>query len=195
MFQSFPLGDKSSVNLRGEFHVENVTSFDALPPNPVDTEKMEVDSDSNAKTPPASRPPLNGRTSSARGTEDNNGSGKDVTSSKRELSMKPDELYPIFWSLQQSFSQPKKLFNTENFAQFKKGLEATIATFKSVQHETTGRPAARAVDDNKRGTKRKRSQGDDDLANSFNPKYLTSRDLFELEVYISQSRRYIVKLT
>ncbi|KAL6359505.1 hypothetical protein LRP88_06926 [Fusarium phalaenopsidis] len=26
MFQSFPLGDKSSVNLRGEYHVENVTT-------------------------------------------------------------------------------------------------------------------------------------------------------------------------
>src|SRR5579859_6719550 len=29
LFQSFPLGDKSSVNLRGEYHVENVTIFDA----------------------------------------------------------------------------------------------------------------------------------------------------------------------
>ncbi|KAJ8068779.1 hypothetical protein OCU04_002475 [Sclerotinia nivalis] len=193
MFQSFPLGDKSSVNLRGEFHVENVTSFDALPPNPVDTEKMEVDSDSNAKTtPPDTKPTSNGRTSTGKGFEDSNGSGKDVVSSKREPPMKPDELYPIFWSLQQSFSQPKRLFNAENFAEFKKGLEATIATFKSVQHETIGRPAARAAEDNKRGTKRKRSQGDDDLANSFNPKYLTSRDLFELEISDLSFRRHIL---
>lgn len=173
MFQSFPLGDKSSVNLRGEFHVENVTSFDALPPEPTDTEKMEVDSDNNAKKPPpASKSNPNGSSST----------GKDAESSKREMPMKPDELYPIFWSLQQSFSQPKRLFNAENFANFKKGLEATIATFKSVQYETAGRPAARLAEDNKRGTKRKRDQGDDDLADSFNPKYLTSRDLFELEV-------------
>ncbi|ATZ48055.1 hypothetical protein BCIN_03g03120 [Botrytis cinerea B05.10] len=193
MFQSFPLGDKSSVNLRGEFHVENVTSFDTLPSNPGDVEKMEVDSDSNAKeTSPASKPASNGRTSTARGSEDINGSGKDVASSKREPPMKPDELYPIFWSLQQSFSQPKKLFNSENFAEFKKGLEATIATFKSVHHETAGRPTARVAEDSKRGTKRKRSQGDDDLANSFNPKYLTSRDLFELEISDLSFRRHIL---
>ncbi|TGO57318.1 hypothetical protein BCON_0067g00400 [Botryotinia convoluta] len=193
MFQSFPLGDKSSVNLRGEFHVENVTSFDTLPSIPTDVEKMEVDSDSNTKeTPPTSKPASNGRTSTARGSEDTNGSGKDVASSKREPPMKPDELYPIFWSLQQSFSQPKKLFNSENFAEFKKGLEATIATFKSVHHETAGRPAARVAEDSKRGTKRKRSQGDDDLANSFNPKYLTSRDLFELEISDLSFRRHIL---
>src|SRR5699024_8785853 len=28
LFQSFPLGDKSAVNLRGEYHAENVTTFD-----------------------------------------------------------------------------------------------------------------------------------------------------------------------
>ncbi|ESZ93055.1 hypothetical protein SBOR_6576 [Sclerotinia borealis F-4128] len=194
MFQSFPLGDKSSVNLRGEFHVENVTSFDTLPLSSMDTEKMEVDSDSNTKTsPPVIKPTSNGRTSTARGSEESNGSGKDAASLKREPPMKPDELYPIFWLLQQSFSQPKKLFNAENFAEFKNGLEATIATFKSVQHEATGgRPAARAAEDNKRGTKRKRSQGDDDLANSFNPKYLTSRDLFELEISDLSFRRHIL---
>ncbi|QSZ35553.1 hypothetical protein DSL72_008423 [Monilinia vaccinii-corymbosi] len=193
MFQSFPLGDKSSVNLRGEFHVENVTSFDALPPNPVDIEEMEVDSDSNPKAnSPVTKQASNGRTSTTRVSEDIDGSGKDAVSSKREPQMKPDELYPIFWSLQQSFSQPKRLFNPENFAEFKKGLEVTIATFKSVQHETAGRPAARAAEDNKRGTKRKRSQGDDDLANSFNPKYLTSRDLFELEISDLSFRRHIL---
>jgi THO complex subunit 1 len=53
--------------------------------------------------------------------------------------------------------------------------------FKSVQNDIGARPV-KIAEDGKRGTKRKRSQGDDDLANAFNPKYLTSRDLFELEV-------------
>jgi THO complex subunit 1 len=92
-----------------------------------------------------------------------------------------DELYPIFWALQQNFSQPKRLFDQANFAEFKVGLEATMTTFETVQKETMGRPT-KAAEDSKRGTKRKRGQGDDDLANAFNPKYLTSRDLFELEV-------------
>jgi THO complex subunit 1 len=44
-----------------------------------------------------------------------------------------------------------------------------------------GRPV-KIAEEGKRGMKRKRSQCEDDLANAFNPKYLTSRDLFELEV-------------
>src|SRR5258707_1323014 len=46
MFQSFPLGDRSSVNLLGEYHVENVTSFET-PED--DDSKMEVDT--HADTP------------------------------------------------------------------------------------------------------------------------------------------------
>src|ERR1700742_3142109 len=38
MFQSFPLGDRSSVNLRGEYHVENLTTYET---EPADTD-MEV---------------------------------------------------------------------------------------------------------------------------------------------------------
>jgi THO complex subunit 1 len=45
MFQSFPLGDRSSVNLRGEYHTENVTTFDVLPQTKADTEKMDLESD------------------------------------------------------------------------------------------------------------------------------------------------------
>jgi THO complex subunit 1 len=56
-----------------------------------------------------------------------------------------------------------------------------MAMFVKVQAETMGRPT-KTVEDSKKGTKRKRGHGDDDLANAFNPKYLTSRDLFELEV-------------
>jgi len=44
MFQSFPLGDKSSVNLRGNFHVENVTTFEDFLKDETATENlMQVD--------------------------------------------------------------------------------------------------------------------------------------------------------
>ncbi|KAK4926238.1 hypothetical protein LTR66_016360, partial [Elasticomyces elasticus] len=33
MFLGFPLHDKSSVNLRGDFHTENVTTYDEIAPN------------------------------------------------------------------------------------------------------------------------------------------------------------------
>jgi THO complex subunit 1 len=179
MFQSFPLGDRSSVNLRGEYHTENVTSYDVLPPKEPESEEMDVD---RAPTPPLAdvKATTNGVTNIGKAVEDGS-TGKGVTFSKTEAPISPDELYPIFWSLQESFNQPKKLFDVTNFAGFKAGLEATMVMFKSVPNEIGSRPI-KVAEDGKRGMKRKRSQGDDDLSNAFNPKYLTSRDLFELEV-------------
>ena len=181
MFQSFPLGDKSSVNLRGEYHTENVTTFDVLPPKATNSEQMDVDTETTMAAP-------NGVAIKTKAAEESSNSGKGVTFSKPELPLTPDELYPVFWSLQQSFNQPKRLFDPTQFAGFKAGLEATMTMFKSVQTEISGRPT-KLADDSKKGTKRKRGQGDDDLANAFNPKYLTSRDLFELEVCATSRRR------
>lgn len=191
MFQSFPLGDKSSVNLRGEYHVENVTTFDVLPPkadNPV--ELMEVDTE--AKTAPTTI--TNVEKAASTGPAIPSGSGEESkhllktvsfdakTANQAERPLDPDNLYPIFWSLQESFSQPKRLFDRSNLEIFKRGLEATMAMFRSVQNEQTGRSPGKALDEVKRGAKRKRGQRGDDLVTTFNPKYLTSRDLFELEV-------------
>lgn len=176
LFQSFPLGDKSSVNLRGEYHIENVTSFDILPPKEVDIEKMDVD-------PPAKETTSKESLDVPTKKPEESGSTKGVTFTKPEVkpeeSMTADELYPVFWSLQQNFSQPKRLFDKETFSGFRSAVQATMVMFRAVQSESRERPI-KAADDSKRGTKRKR--GDDDLANAFNPKYLTSRDLFELEV-------------
>ncbi|KAK0100005.1 hypothetical protein ONS95_013177 [Cadophora gregata] len=182
MFQSFPLGDKSSVNLRGEFHIENVTTFDIITPKEAGKEQMDIDTkmqDASKELDGVAKKP----------GEDSSSLGKGVTFSKTEKSMTADELYPIFWALQQSFSQPKKLFDNTHFSGFKSGLEATLNMFKSV--ESTGRPT-KTTEDGKRGTKRKRGNGDDDLANAFNPKYLTSRDLFELEISDLSFRRNIL---
>jgi len=165
MFQSFPLGDKSSVNLRGEYHVENVTTFDRAPPTTDGSpDKMDVD--------PVER--------TSKGTE-----GK---KNDKEAVLDPDDLYPIFWSLQESFSQPRKLFVPAHFASFKAALESTMATFKSIKAEPTSRSREKLyaqIEENKDSLKRKRDDEDDELAGSFNPKYLTSRDLFKLEVSIA----------
>jgi THO complex subunit 1 len=196
MFQSFPLGDKSSVNLRGEYHVENVTTFDELPQKAESSDAMEVDSET--KTTPAApetdtkATPV-GPAGYPKPNEDSKTPTKSVTfdakdSTIAEKPLDPDALYPIFWSLQQSFSQPKRLFDLSNLSEFKKGLEATMVMFKSVQSEQNGRNTTKSIDEGKRGTKRKRGQRGDDLATTFNPKYLTSRDLFELEVSILSAR-------
>jgi THO complex subunit 1 len=163
------------VNLRGEYHTENVTSFDALPQKEQEGDQMDVDSDDRAK------PKLGANGTTEKASEESQTSTKGVTFSKPETPLSADGLYPIFWSLQEVFNQPKKLFDPVNFAGFKAGLGSTMAMFKSVQNDAPAR-SVKTIEDGKRGTKRKRSQADDDLANAFNPKYLTSRDLFELEV-------------
>ena len=49
LFQSFPLGDKSAVNLRGEYHVENTTVYDDVPPGANKTnDSMDVDGSAQA---------------------------------------------------------------------------------------------------------------------------------------------------
>lgn len=157
MFQSFPLGDKSSVNLRGEYHVENITTYEQGTAD--DDFRMALDGPdeqpkelSESKTTPKS------------------------TDAKKEDKEKPlptDVLYPLFWSLQEYFSQPKKLFETTSLSSFKESLAATMNVFQTVHN------------DSKRSLKRKRETGEEDESfNTFNPKYLTSKDLFDLEVVL-----------
>lgn len=93
-----------------------------------------------------------------------------------------DKLYPIFWSLQECFSMPTRLFDTNYFQAFKEGLNLTIRKFQSIHQELQARGTSRLLEDSKRATKRKRSSPDDEISNSINPRYLTSRDLFDLEV-------------
>ncbi|KAF8865868.1 hypothetical protein BDZ45DRAFT_611620 [Acephala macrosclerotiorum] len=192
LFQSFPLGDRSSVNLRGEYHTENVTAFEQLPPKEATPTTMDVDSDASLKPPIPEAKVAN--VTSRRLSEEPGAGTKGVTFSKPEKPMPSDELYPIFWALQQNFSQPKRLFDTkhpEYFASFKSGLKATMAVFKSVQAENSGRPT-KIAEESKKGTKRKRSQGGEDLSDAYNPKYLTSPDLFELEISDLSFRRNIL---
>ncbi|KAB5557975.1 THO complex subunit 1 transcription elongation factor-domain-containing protein [Coniochaeta sp. 2T2.1] len=178
MFQSFPLGDKSSVNLRGEYHVENETSYDQDLKKDDSAEQMDVDTPSNG----------------ARATPDTKASSKDgkaASQSTRQLTA--DELYPVFWSLQAVFSQPKKLFDTAKLAEFKTGLEATMATFSTIKPEPRKQEKDKQGDESKRSPKEEKPEdGDDELANTFNPKYLTSRDLFELEISDISLRRSVL---
>lgn len=171
MFQSFPLGDKSSVNLRGEYHVENVTTYDqSLPKGEEPSDAMEVDSEA------------------AKEAEQKKSSLKAVAFDPKKMPggkpLDTNEFYPVFWSLQDSFSQPKKLFDAAYFARFQGAMETTMTAFRAIQVET-GRPS-KTSEEAKRNLKRKRDDDDEDLANAFNPKYLTSRDLFELEVSVQK---------
>lgn len=181
LFQSFPLGDKSSVNLRGEFHVENVTTFEVSAQTSEKAEdRMDVDVGGEAEAVTAPD-----------GVKEEDGIAKseapDPNVKEKPQTLGTDTLYPIFWSLQHAFSNPVRLFSEENFNDFKKGLEATLAKFKEVP-KVIQAPSP----EGKRGLKRKFDDGYDEFASTFNPKYLTSRDLFKLELSDLAFQRHIL---
>jgi THO complex subunit 1 len=194
LFQTFPLGDKSSVNLRGEFHVENTTKFEVAEAQPNQNgDKMEVDGESaqnieasKPSTPqPATKPGSKAIPIKAPAKKD------------EEVVLSNDELYPIFWRLQQDFCEPTRLFAASNFQTFKKGLEQTISKFK----KTPTVVQTQTAESRKRGTKRKLGEDNsanevdsdvDHIVDNYNPKYLTSRDLFDLELSDMAFQRHIL---
>ncbi|KAJ6124966.1 THO complex subunit THOC1 [Penicillium samsonianum] len=187
LFQSFPLGDKSSVNLRGEFHSENVTTFDEIAKE--STEKQEQDTTMTEGVEPTAAG------EAAAGQAETSKVPKVVVSTGDEK--KPDNvdlnaLYPLFWSLQAYFSAPSKMFDAERFTSFKTGMEATLAAFKNINTEMENESSARASEDARKSNKRKRIADGTEVATSFNPKYLTSRDLFDLEISDTAFRRHVL---
>ncbi|KAJ9299271.1 hypothetical protein DTO271G3_2893 [Paecilomyces variotii] len=180
LFQSFPLGDKSSVNLRGEYHTENVTTFDEVS-REAQKEKPEEES-------AAAKEEKAGDTVDA--TTKPSDAKKEKDAGKEPVDL--DTLYPIFWGLQATFSAPTRLFDPGHFASFKNGLEATLSTFKRTNTELDPRSGAKGSDEARRGTKRKRTTDGSEVTNSFNPKYLTSRDLFSLEISDIAFRRHVL---
>ncbi|PPJ58571.1 hypothetical protein CBER1_06679 [Cercospora berteroae] len=186
LFQTFPLGDKSSVNLRGEFHVENTTKFEVDEGlgegMQVDPEPVEAAAASKESTPaPTSKPgskavPI-----------------KAPKKTAEEVVLTTNELYPIFWRLQHDFSDPTRLFDRGNFESFKKGLANTLLKFK----KTPTVVQTKAGEEDKRGTKRRldehgNSESNNHLLDNYNPKYLTSRDLFDLELSDLAFQRHIL---
>ncbi|KAK0385764.1 hypothetical protein NLU13_6941 [Sarocladium strictum] len=169
LFQSFPLSDPSSVNRRGEFHIENVTDYESTAPEQPDG--MDVDTQPEVEQ--------------SKDSQSTKGDGHD-----KDKATDMNALYPMFWSLQQDFSQPLRLFEADNLAKFKEHLSATVKEFQKYPGDEGYRYGA--ADDSKKDLKRKRGEDGTEPEAAFNPKYLTSRDLFELEISDLSFRRHIL---
>ncbi|KDB25972.1 hypothetical protein H109_02173 [Trichophyton interdigitale MR816] len=194
LFQSFPLGDKSSVNLRGEYHTENVTTFDVQPQAQAESDEvMDIDiQEGETQVSNAKSTDQESTTAHAPLESTNDATPQRAKAPSIQPELELDTLYAAFWSLQESFSKPIRLFDTTHFASLKSGLEATLSSFRKVSSKLEVRSTTKGSDELRRGTKRKRGEGGSDLPNSFNPKYLTSRDLFELEINDVSFRRHIL---
>lgn len=200
LFQSFPLGDKSSVNLRGEFHTENVTTYDEIvKPTAVNTGEDTAMTD-DKEDPTAAEGRAEGGnhdTETARGSAPPvptvvvSPDKKDKKDEQKE-NVDLDALYPVFWSLQSYFSAPSKMFDPDRFASFRAGLEATLSAFKNINTELENQGTARSAEEARKSKKRKRQADGAEVADNFNPKYLTSRDLFDLEVSDTAFRRHVL---
>ena len=171
--------------------MDNVTAFDVLPTSTdsnlvameIDVDNEKSGSQHNEEQPPALHPgTIQARLSEESSTDARVAKGKATAAEAQKSALDMDTLYPIFWSLQEYFSTPIRLFDTSNLKTFRTGLEATLDVFKSVYLNLEVRGNSKALEDSKRGTKRKRGASGEEPSISFNPKYLTSRDLFELEV-------------
>lgn len=171
--------------------MENVTVFEDPPPKVMSPSNgaMELDNkegeiQENHERQEAISPSKADDTTNQVGSVD-----KAIESEKPEVSKEKapemNALYPVFWALQESFSTPTRLFNSQHFRVFKEGLESTIHKFQLVHQELQARGTSKQLDENRRILKRKRNGVDDEMSNSFNPRYLTSRDLFDLEVSIN----------
>jgi len=203
LFQSFPLGDKSAVNLRGEFHTENVTKFDesiggaATLAEGQQPDAMEVDVQQEPKAIPTG-PAADDKTKKITTTTKTN---KAMEEKKEEPEMDIDTFYAAFWSLQRIFSDPREAFKDTTFSAVKIGLSATLRKFKEAPKilQTRNRPHTAPTSQQQQPQaplgKRKRSSRTDDKsgrATAFNPKYLTSRDLFTLEISDLTFQRHVL---
>ena len=174
------------MNLRGEFHVENSTIYDATPLKPTqNADAMELDGalaeEVKAEDQEKADTIVTDVESTTKVSLETKITKPDGTEEESKKTIDADTLYPIFWSLQDYFSRPTKLFDPAHLASFREGLEMTLTKFKEVQKEVDSRGSGRNNEDQKQDAKRK-WEGEDESSSSFNPKYLTSRDLFELEV-------------
>ncbi|KXJ97428.1 THO complex subunit 1 transcription elongation factor-domain-containing protein [Microdochium bolleyi] len=185
MFQSFPLGDRSSVNLRGEYHVDNVTKYEVTPAKiEGDGDEMQVDEPSSE-----SQPEKDERASAKSGSKAVSFDAKNKPTQDKPLDT--DALYPIFWSLQHHFSQPLALFDAVEFTKFKDALGSTLSAFETV--DKMQRSTKSSDDSRISAQKRKHPESTEERDGSnYNPKYLTSRDLFDLEIGDLYFRRHIL---
>ncbi|KAE8403561.1 THO complex subunit 1 transcription elongation factor-domain-containing protein [Aspergillus pseudonomiae] len=204
LFQSFPLGDKSAVNLRGEYHTENVTTYDEIlkpdtrvpdeadvvmsdehePPTTIVENQQE---DNNTDSPSLSDPQAS--------IQDQSTAPKVIISQDEGVDEKANDLntlYPMFWGLQAYFSAPTRIFDPQHFTTFRTGLEATLSAFKSVNTDLESSGTSKTSEELRKSNKRKRTADGQEIASSFNPKYLTSRDLFDLEVNDTAFRRHVL---
>ncbi|KIJ66457.1 hypothetical protein HYDPIDRAFT_86611 [Hydnomerulius pinastri MD-312] len=174
----FPLGERSGVNLRGEYGpmwegVMELESEDVdMKDDPVmastSGDKMEVDE--------------------AKGNDD---AKKQMAESKGEK----DGFYKTFWSLQLPFSRPPLFASPNTFNEFKEAVDKVLPVIKEATTKERAMMGNRSSAGPSGILKRKREAEPGEETNSsdyFFAKFLTSPDLLTLEIADTHFRRQVL---
>lgn len=172
----------SSVNLRGEFHIDNVTRFEGSDAG------TQVDDDATANEPMDITENTDNGQSQEPEVSTSAGEANDETKSNED-----DAFYTTFWKLQQDFANPTRLFTDAHFVNFQQALEKTVTKFMETELVVQNKP----VKHESRGVKRKANPDEaiEVSAANYSTKYLTSRDLFNLEVCTHRENSHGHELT
>ncbi|KAG4302276.1 hypothetical protein PCK1_001548 [Pneumocystis canis] len=173
----FPLRERSGLNLRGDFHIENVTIFDNLKNSVNDDLKRQDEIQKN------------------NGILNNKDKKSESYDHERKEKISHEAFYTVFWSVQNFFSDPSLLYNPKGFQEFKSNTSIILDKIKSLEDELKINETK--LDSKKSDRKRKtdflKSQSVQDYFQAFfNPKFLTSYKLLKLELSDSKFRRQIL---
>ncbi|KAJ8523115.1 hypothetical protein ONZ45_g446 [Pleurotus djamor] len=165
----FPLGERSGVNLRGEYGPpwESVGEAKTTKDESQNADAMKVDEPSQTKT-----------------------DSMDVDGAKPED--KKEDFYNTFWSLQLYFSKPPLFANPGVFEDFRTSVTKVLPVIKEATAKERAMMGSRASNGHNTLSKRKREPDTtDDVQTSeyFFAKFLTSPELLDLEIADTHFRR------
>ncbi|PPR06601.1 hypothetical protein CVT24_001786 [Panaeolus cyanescens] len=173
----FPLGERSGVNLRGEYGPmwERVSSVGRTAAQESDIE-MKLDSEQKQDT------------SDAVQTDKMQVDPPKVPTPTTEE--RKEEFYNIFWSLQLPFSRPPLFAQPQTYQEFKDAVIKVLPIIKEATAKERAMMGSRSSSSGTNGLKRKREPEEGTNNNDyFFAKFLTSPDLLDLEIADTHFRR------
>ncbi|GAA6040856.1 hypothetical protein JCM8097_007750 [Rhodosporidiobolus ruineniae] len=187
----FPLGDKSSVNLRGSFNVGKGAVWETQAEREMEGAREDARKEDEEKEKEQRED--GGKMEVEEGEEAEPGEDKGEGNPAKD---NPSAFYTLFWSLQRYFTNPPLLFvpqpssadpSSTPFGELKAGLEQTLKAFEA----QTRRERELAGGVKEEGAKKKKAEDveeaeggveAEELEEYFFPKFLTSRNLLDLEL-------------
>ncbi|KTW30809.1 hypothetical protein T552_00521 [Pneumocystis carinii B80] len=173
----FPLRERSGLNLRGDFHVENITVWEDMNHNFHENQKQQGEIKKEDKISDKEKK-------------------RDISDNEKKEKIPLNTFYTIFWSMQKFFSDPSLLYNSKEMQEFKLNASIVLDKIKSLEDEQ--RKANEVKIENRKGDRKKKpeslkyQQSHDYFEMHFFPKFLTSFKLFKLQLTDSKFRKHIL---